>query len=392
MIRNTLKKMTGIALTIGMILSMGATAFADSTQPQSIAIEIRKDVMIYNTSGHIIDAPEIAFNYELTTVDPQNAAVITDSQGNSATVKAGVAGAVTLSDSSLNFSTEEAKKATEGHEYNEASNVKYTKSFSVIADAAKFPAAGIYRYKLSDVTSAEALERAGIVRDAHYIADRLLDVYVSNGADGLYISGTILFSDGAKVSGFDTDSEAVADQYHTYNLDIVKNVDGAMGDKTHDFQFSIATEANSASEIFYQVDNADEASATIGNNIAAMLHHGQTLHIYGLPQSAKYIVTETNNSYDTYTVTISDNKGDTHFAEAAVARNNSAATEKIALVSGYSVNEVGQQAMESITVLNFLNAISPTGVALRVAPYAIMLIAGTFLLGFGKKFRKSVEE
>ena len=422
MLKNTLKKITGIALTVGMILSMGVTAFADTPAADygtQTILNLPKDVMIYNNSGHKIDAPEISYSYSVVPVTPAENTSIKDYQGNTGTVRAGIAGVVSISES-LDFSAEAAKEATVGHIY-AADNEKYTKNILVNIDIANIPAAGIYRYKITDTTPADALAKAGIIRSAAYDPIRYLDIYVSNGANGLYISGTILFKSGAdstsfdgtdgtnlalKVTGFDSTSEAFADQYHTYNLDITKKVEGAMGDKTHDFPFAVATAAASDSKIFFQVDNTEEQESSIGTEIATTLHDGQTLHIYGLPQTTVYNVAENNNTYDTYTVSIFDDNDPVNFYNGfgidkedgskgkEVARNNQAAAADaagIALVEGYTASEAGTQAMGSLTFLNYLNAISPTGVALRVAPYAIMLAAGLFLLVFGKKFRTEAE-
>ena len=432
MLKNTLKKVTGIALVIGMIFASGVTAFGESATPgvtatagesKTAVLSIPKDVMIYNNSGHKIDAPEITYTYSVAPATPGEA-FIKDYQGNTGTVKPGIAGTVSVTPS-LDFSAEEAKAATEGHAYDAESNIRYTKELAVSIDISSVTAAGIYRYRITDTTSAGALANAGIVRAVDYDPVRYLDVYVSNGNDGLYISGYVLFRSGAdnssidgtgtisvvKVTGFDGDSEAFSDQYHTYNLDITKKVDGAMGDKSHEFPFSVATtnsvSADTKSGIFFQVDNSEEQSGMIGSDIATTLRDGQILHIYGLPQTTVYNAAEINNTYDTYTVSIFDDNDPVNFFNGfgtdkadgskgvEVARNSGAAASgaaDIALVSGYSANEAGIQAMGSLTFLNYLNAISPTGVALRIAPYAIMLTAGLFLLVFGRKFRNAAEE
>lgn len=423
MIKNTLRKIAGIALSTAMILSMGVTAFADTTPagtyPTTESIVLHKDVMIYNTSGHEIDAPEIEYSYKVEAVTPAENTKITDYQGNSGTVKAGVDGVVSIT-SSLDFSAEEAKAATEGHEYDADTNKKYTKDVVVSVNIANISAAGIYRYKITDTTSSEALVNAGIVRAENYDPVRYLDLYVSNHENALYIAGHVLFRNGSadtsfnaaqsgtavKVTGYDAASEPVSDQYHTYNLDITKTVDGAMGDKTYEFDFAVNTkDANNgaASTIFYAVDGGSESSALIGAEIGAKLRHGQTLHLYGLPQTTLYNVAEKAHKFDTYTVTVFDSadklykgggKADGSKGVNMAALTGSVAASEatdIALVSGYDANTVGAQAMTGITFLNYLNAISPTGVALRVAPYALMLTAGLFLLIFSRRF-KAVEE
>ena len=421
MIKNTLRKIAGIALSAAMIFSMGVTAFADTTPagsyPTAVSITMKKDVMIYNTSGHIIDAPEIEYSYKVEAVTPAENTKITDYQGNSGSVKAGVAGVVSITEK-VDFSAEEAKEAEAGHDY-DAAGKKYAKDVVVSIDIAKIPAAGIYRYKLTDTTSAEALANAGIVRAEAYDPVRYLDVYVSNHEASLYISGTVLFRNGSdsislsgeqlngavKVTGYDAASEPVSDQYHTYNLDITKTVDGAMGDKTYEFDFAVSTKdanAGAASTIFYAVDGGSESSALIGADIAAKLHHGQTLHLYGLPQTTLYNVTESAHKFDTYSVTVFDDADNLYKGEnkadgskgvnmAALTGSVKAAEADIALVKDYSANAAGTQVMASITFLNYLNAISPTGVALRVAPYAIMLAAGLFLLIFSRKFKAAAE-
>ena len=47
---------------------------------------------------------------------------------------------------------------------------------------------------------------------------------------------------------------------------------------------------------------------------------------------------------------------------------------------------------QAVTFTNNLDAISPTGIVMRYAPYALILVAGVVLLLISKKRRKHTEE
>ncbi|MBO4299203.1 MAG: hypothetical protein J5998_10410, partial [Clostridia bacterium] len=167
------------------------------------------------------------------------------------------------------------------------------------------------------------------------------------------------------------------------DLTVEKIVDGPMGDTTKDFSFTLSvaeavagtytgtytkTVASGTTEEGNWTTTAEGEwkidSATVEAGFS--LKDGENIVIKGLPAATNITVTETD--YTPYTV---------KFKLASETGNPvETATKTI------SIN-----ANDTITVTNFLDTISPTGVSFAFAPYALMLACGVLLLLVRRKRR-----
>ncbi len=299
---------------------------------------------------------------------------------------------------------------------------------------------GIYRYKISDTTAAATLTAAGIERQSGYVTDLYLDVYVKNNTndpvDGYVVYGYVLFKEGAsaganadadilyasgtseslKVDGYTVLSEIEnVDQYHTYNVEVTKTTTGDLADKRNNFPFEVtlSNAVVSSQDDFYYVVTTDGTPAaasttklaadgswslgdatTAPNNSVLKFQDGDGILITGLPVSTKITVKEYNNTFDTYTASAKDE------AAATLKLSNNAATpttnaDSVALDTTkaaflYAQKDIDYTDSKDIVAFtNTMDVVSPTGVVMRFAPFAIILAAGCMLLLVARKRREA---
>ena len=206
-----MKKLTLILVSLILTMAMCGSAFALDTQQEGTgesgtaitSLLVPKDIVLFNTTTQDIYEPNITYTYTLETQNPGTGTIITDKNSVTGTVKTGVAGLVTIQGANGSGATGTAGTAaslvfgddtsagsdtnTEGASVTSSSKVA-TRNITVAfntnvlktGDPLAYPAdaAGIYRFKITDTTTAAALTAAGIERDSSYDPVRYLDVYV----------------------------------------------------------------------------------------------------------------------------------------------------------------------------------------------------------------------
>ena len=153
-------------------------------------------------------------------------------------------------------------------------------------------------------------------------------------------------------------------------LTIQKTVDGAMGDTSagNKFTFSLDQVGSEGENIEYvttRIVNNESEGGTIKRGQTFELAHGEAITL-SLPQDVAIRITENNRDYTT-----------SWQLDEGVKQNGNVIT--IGSLTGEKT---------TLSVVNSHEAVSPTGVDLRVAPYALMLLMGLALmmgLRYGKK-------
>ena len=434
------------------------------TPANSTSFTVTKDIILFNVDGSNIYEPNVNYTYSiagatvndgttvkgltLETTDPADetvtVAVRSGSLASSVVTIRGANGSGVAGDAgetaTLVFGDDGHNKTTntEGANITTTNENTAERALTVNIDATKFPAdspAGIYRYVITDTTTPATLTAAGIERNANYDTARYLDVYTKYGNDGkLQVYGYVLLkstSGGAntsleykttdkettKVTGFDTESETgaageyntgtpISDEYHTYNVEVKKEVEGSLADPKREFPFQIDLSNNiikSQDEFYYKQSDVNEAKGTLstsgnwtfgtaGATSALNLKNGDSILITGLPTGTKIKVTEFNSAPDTYTVSAKNTAGDPITLKCGEKTGNSLA---VAPSNTAEMNETfdvdNTSKLDTITFKNTLKDISVTGVAFAAAPFALILLAGAFFFGLFMKNRKKNE-
>ena len=297
---------------------------------------------------------------------------------------------------------------------------------------AAFATPGVYRFVVTESAATGAnsgdVEAMKVTVDSvekPYQTQRFLDVYVrlKEGSAEREIYGYVLHSGdtlvannehgnkhtGDKNSGFDgdkgkggkKDTPQGYTRYTPRKLKVDKKISG-MINKDNLFPFTVNLFHNKAGSVNF--DNADlqvkvkmpgagaytvkKASEIPG--LGATLKDGQSLEIIGLPKTTTYNVKENNNT----SLSI---KSDVSFSEDVanpVPSTATVTTETVAPTKD-STERGGDKSLvlkdSHVAYHNHIDEITPTGVVLTVAPYAMMMaVAGS--MGFMFFNRKKEEE
>lgn len=421
----------------------GSSTFAtDNPTSQSKAIKIAKELTVYNVDVATIKAPTITYNYTVTaggavsitdaTTDHANstAVTVTTKPGNLTGLKvngtAGATGSIAWA------STEDVSAGTDG-----VANLKYlTLDFADVV----FGAAGVYRYVITETApdyAASGVTETTNTTNAHV---RYLDVYVRPATSGFtdgtaaadwdvygYVcvleneditdAGDTATTGAVKTNGFvagSNDSTAyLADSYYTYNVTVSKTVtNDAYAQATHAFPFTVlftnaaitqtvdimATSTGTAGGFTDPAAAALSASTT--NGILTLKHNSSVKYI-GIPNGTQIEVYETNDVTGvTYQVTTTTDGATPAQVDAAVISGTAPASAVTQTTkANYESTKTtitptanaDDNVAHTIAIDNNLQVISPTGVVLRIAPYALMLGAGLFLVLFTRRRKEENE-
>lgn len=428
-----MKRAAAFAASVLMIGALAVPAAADQVKTQISGaspafcgvnnIDIPKKIYLFNPDKEAVYAPNITYTYTLATgtggdkitgLNWNGSAAVPDT-ATTVTVKNGIADAIKISGNTtttdgtaiLEFGKTNDKFDTEKAETKGSSNFEEQK-LHVEKGTADFPGAGVYRYTLT-----EAAEKgAAGVEDGTAAADkavetRYLDVYVN--AEGA-IYGYVLADEAA---GYEYDTAASEaskkineldpDFYHTQNFKITKHITGSMADTAHEFPVDVKLSGGIAAAEIYGTADGTAFGGTAVNDVTVgsydtqnyTLKDGDFVQIIGLPMSTKVTIDETNDTTDNYNATL---KETTPTGNVKVNGQEMTAGQKLSAACGGSENlefafASEQQGYEA-DLTNNLEAVSPTGLLFRMAPFALMMTAGGVLAAVylrGKK-REDAEE
>lgn len=389
---------------------------ADNPTVQGRVVKLQKELTVYNADEATVNAPVMTYSYTITGLSESKAlkddgtmhnpqgpvAVLTkDASGLAPTIT----GVSLTNDIPLNAS-----------EAGTANKFPITIDFTSVT----FPAAGVYRFQISETTTVDTKNAAGITDGG--IAEILyLDVYVKgnneiygyvcfknnnniDGTDGTSVAGaekTEGFTTGDTDGNGTVEADEMADKYYTFNVTVSKTLTGDDGMKDNQFPFSVDfTNASVTASIKTIVKPEGTATGSAKTGAVSALDDTPTIADGG---SVKYIgipvgvtapttvaVYETNNV--TGTVYKSSFKVDNGTASTAKSiswedTKNQSDTAELTVTAN-----AADATAHTIAFTNVLEVISPTGVVIRVAPFAAMAGAGVLFLAISKKSKKEEED
>lgn len=399
--KRILRKVASIFIATAMVAAMGVSAFAAPIgddgikegntlgDPIDTSITLYKGLKFYNPDETSIQAPNISYSYTIAAGDADKR--ITDDQGVSVLTKAGVnANSVTINSSAVAWTDADTVTASSG-------GAEDIKAFTLDFANVTFSAAGVYRYVITETPNPGDPATAGVTRVTGYETTRNLDVYVKEDNNTFIIYGFVCFANqldhmddknaknvaqAVKTKGFvdakDSGDPYTADAYYTYNVTVGKTLVNDTEHNDNKFPFTVTFSNNTitqniklSSDISGTADlQAELASASInGLESTANIAHGATVKYIGIPCGTTVDVFETNN-VSTAAYTSKCENADTTAAEKVISLNeasNTASVECTADAEGTS---------KTVTFTNTLALISPTGVAMAVVPFVLLMAFG----------------
>lgn len=253
----------------------------------------------------------------------------------------------------------------------------YQANFGISVPDSIYSVPGVYSYTVNEQNDGYS----GITYDTttYYMYVSV----VNKEGGGVKVDNVVLAkNDGTKIADITNDFGATNDT--THDLTITKSVTGNAGELNKKFTFKIAISpkagatGTSSDQEFKLVlpDNTEQKIAASGTATSVTIGNDETVHIYGLTEDYDVLVSEDEAGLNGYTTTYKitgDGTGNTT-ADQALADANAKAT----------VNALADGA--TLTIINNRENVTPTGVAMDIAPYALMIVlAGSAAVTFLRK-------
>ena len=250
----------------------------------------------------------------------------------------------------------------------------YTANFGISVPDSLYAVPGVYSYTVTEKNGGYA----GITYDT---GTYYMYVSVINGTNGVKVDSVVLANeDGEKIAEITNDYGKTNDK--THDLTITKAITGNAGELSKNFTFVIEVtpdQANEEFELYKGTGNDAELLTTLKAGAYSYTYdqmtNGTDLHIYGLTAGDEIKVSEAQAGADGYTTTYT------------VTNNENGNKESTALANAQAQASVkAENDGATLTITNYRENVTPTGVAMDIAPYALMLVlAGGAAVTFFRK-------
>ena len=312
--------------------------------------------------------PNAKFEFDVTPVTGMQ-----ETTRNNVPLKSGIAGAVTAD------ATDGTAVFAPGETLDQNTKVYDKVKFNINLDAFKAPegtrepekyGVGVYKYSIKekDITGL-----TGITKDTNTLD---LYVYIVNDdtTGDLKVAYAELVDPNGGENGGEVKMDSFTNQYDSVNdLIVYKVLTGDAADMRDEFTFDVRISGEDGEKYYveygtYTVDedgtgtftaNNQTAIWTSGSQVSVNLHNNEAFKVYALDGDDTYTVTETEQSAAGYKVIIDGTESTTRQATGTL--NN---------------------ADKVIEFENNKTSVSPTGIVMDIAPYALLVVvaaAGCFV-------------
>ena len=325
-----------------------------------------------------VDTPSQVFNFEIksATVATEGADLTID-ENVTRELYSGVGASANVTKGSVNINTGTRSQEADGN-----GNDTITADVTLTLPNSGFQKAGIYKYTIdetNDFTNTDYIDKTGSL-DLYLIVERENGDSEVNSNDSFIVTGAFVYPANTAVSATSSSSKTETwvnyykldenQQSKVNALSFTKSIKGAMGNLSDTFTFEVAVTGVADGTTFKYVhsDNSSveqEVKAADGKLTFAGVGNGDTITVKGLDMGESYVITE-QDSGKGYVVTTDDNDEDNN-------KNDKSATLTV------SENE---ETVVNTVFTNTRVAVSPTGLAMDIAPYALLVVvaaAGCFV-------------
>lgn len=381
------RKAFGRIATTFVATAMLAAFAAVPASAENAEVTFTKTIDMEHAFGATV--PTISYSYVISAGTPVEAS----SAANTPEIKAGEA-----TDFSIRFPNGEGNANIVSFGPQDTVNEqtkKVSKQGTMVFGEDAYSAPGIYRYNVKETPNnqVEGLEYNDSMDPAY-----IVDVYVAYNDQGdlevthavwmreeitptFTADDAVRYGDGVTEVKIDGDEDA----YTTYTLTIEKQVEGKMADagRAYDFHVNLSNLTQGTKVSFgANQENAVEYGTAANSDGKILLDNlsirpTETVTIYGLPASAIYQVAEELNASEGYSVSAKLNAKDP-MTMSANATKDAYESVNVSLKQDNTDSTIS----DTFVVTNKRESVTPTGVLLNVAPYALMVIiaaAGCFV-------------
>ena len=367
------RKNVGRVATTFLATAMLASLTAVPAMAEDVTVTFTKTIDMTNAPGATV--PDVTYEYDVAP----GTAVPANSASNTPEIKAGDANDFTIS--SVEFTAADAIP----------DDKKVDKKATLTFAEGAYTAPGIYRYEVTEIPDAQIADldfnddfTYTVDIYVAYNADDELEVQnavwmrdpstpVINGDEAVYGDGTTDEETSTKIGGDE-------DAYTTYSLTIEKQVEGDMADAGREYEFDVTLSGLMAGTQVtvdgtqYETAATVDGSLTIADSIS--IKPTESVTITGLPSSTMYQIVENLAASEGYTVTATVNE--TNPVSVTKDGDNAYRLDTVSLKTSNSDATVS----DKVVVTNARDAVSPTGIVMNVAPYALLVViaaAGCFV-------------
>ena len=357
-LNKTFGRIAATLVATAMLASVAVVpAFADPFTGGVIDGEDKVDTISFTKElvrPEYVATPSVIFTFTMAGVDVEE--TITDKAGNS-TVTEDATGMTAAGSVTFGNADDVVGQPVDDQ-------VVVSDTVSIDISALKFTKPGVYKFALTEASNdpTNTAYTMGISEANPYY----VYLFVENTDSGTMITGAEL----AKGSR-DTKVDTITNYYMVdpeegvipNSVTINKTVTGAMGDKSADFNFTVTITAvgNRTFSASKGVSDIDVEEGEVDNTyvVTTTLKDSESVTINGLLEGDSYVVKETEADKNGYTTTVDG---------AANADSQPVVFD--------------DEAADTVSYTNHRDAVSPTGLVMDIAPYALLVVvaaAGCFV-------------